>query len=294
MNTFTVLEKIEAIAIGGFDGMHIAHQELFKNLGKKGAILVIDNERSTLTPKQCRQVHTHYPIFFYKLSSIKHLDAHEFLNMLLEKFPNLKKIVVGYDFRFGKERAATAHNLQSMFHGQTLIVKEVKFKGISVHSTIIRQLLLEGNVKRANELLGYTYYLGGAVVKGQGLGSQLLYPTINVTINSKTLPQDGVYITLTKLDDEDTLYPSATFLGNRLSTDGNFSIETHILDKKVNVKKKAGVYFLKHLRSNIKFNGLDELKKKIESDITICRQYFDDNSYLLGERIRKELPPCSI
>ena len=91
---------ITSISIGGFDGMHKAHQELFKNLDATGGILVIDGGYSTLTPKSIRQEYTQFPVFYYPLQEIKHLNAEEFIAYLMKDFPKLNKIVVGYDFCF--------------------------------------------------------------------------------------------------------------------------------------------------------------------------------------------------
>ena len=95
--------SIDSIAIGGFDGMHIAHQELFKNLNPKGAIISIETGYASITPKNYRQEYTKYPIFYYDLEDIKALDGADFIEMLKNDFKNLKKIVVGFDFCFGKK-----------------------------------------------------------------------------------------------------------------------------------------------------------------------------------------------
>lgn len=95
---------ITSIAIGGFDGMHSAHQELFKNLDEHGAIVSIESGYANLTPKSFRQEYSIYPIYYYILENIKHLEGDEFIKLIKEEFPNLKKIVVGFDFCFGKNR----------------------------------------------------------------------------------------------------------------------------------------------------------------------------------------------
>ncbi|MEA1918036.1 MAG: bifunctional riboflavin kinase/FAD synthetase, partial [Campylobacterota bacterium] len=100
----TISQKINSIAIGGFDGMHIGHQRLFERLGNSGAIVVIETGYANLTPKKEREKFTHYPIFYYELDNIRVLNGEEFIALLKSNFPKLKKIVVGYDFHFGKDR----------------------------------------------------------------------------------------------------------------------------------------------------------------------------------------------
>ena len=84
-------KDITAIALGGFDGMHVAHQELFKHLGKNGAVVSIESEYANLTPKTYRQEYCKYPIYYYVLENIKNLSGKEFISLLKEEFPNLKK-----------------------------------------------------------------------------------------------------------------------------------------------------------------------------------------------------------
>ena len=138
MNIATAMRNIKSIAIGGFDGMHIAHQYLFDALGEHGAVLAIETGYADITPGTHRQEHTHYPIFYYKLDDIKPLSGEEFVAKLKSDFPALKKIVVGYDFHFGHKRSCFSHDLKSLFDGEVVIVDEVKVEGEAVHSHVIR------------------------------------------------------------------------------------------------------------------------------------------------------------
>lgn len=90
-STLVNKKDITSIAIGGFDGMHIAHQQLFKQLDKNGAIVAIESGYSNLTPKSFRQEYTNLPVYYYVLDNIKHLEGEEFIKLLKEEFPNLKK-----------------------------------------------------------------------------------------------------------------------------------------------------------------------------------------------------------
>ncbi len=272
LNTATTIQKAEAIALGGFDGMHLGHQELFKRLGEKGAIVVIENGYSTLTPDGVRERHTSYPILYLELEKIKHLEADEFITLLRGYFPHLKKIVVGYDFHFGKDRKYSAEYLKKVCSAEVEIVDEVKIDGISVHSRYIRELIRKGDIKLANRLLGYNYTIIGSVEKGQGLGAKELVATINIHIEGFEIPKEGVYATLTRIDDEEHYHPSVTFIGHRLSTDGSFAIESHILDGEVKCQKEAEISFVDFLRENRKFDSLQALKEQIQKDINMAQK----------------------
>ena len=139
-------DLIKAIAIGGFDGMHLAHQELFKNLGEDGAIVSIETGYANLTPKNYRQEYTAYPIFYYELDDIKNLSGEEFINLLKNEFKNLQKIVVGFDFCFGKNRANSVNDLENFFDKQIVIVPEISLNGKAIHSRYIRDFLKQGNI----------------------------------------------------------------------------------------------------------------------------------------------------
>ncbi len=133
--------SVTAIAIGGFDGMHLAHQELFKNLGNNGGIVAIESGYANITPKTYRQEYTNYPVYYYVLDNIKHLTGERFIELLEEEFPNLEKIVVGFDFCFGKDRKHCTIHLGKLFKGEVQVINEVKVDDIPVHSRVIREYI---------------------------------------------------------------------------------------------------------------------------------------------------------
>ena len=267
MNTATTIRNSTAIAIGGFDGMHIGHQALFSELGENGTIVVIETGYANLTPAREREKFSHYGIVYLKLEDIRHLDGHGFIKLLKMNFPKLTKIVVGYDFHFGKNRKYSFNDLENMFNGEVVVVQEVKHKNDSVHSHKIRAKLQIADIEGANEFLGHNYTLVGEVIKGQGLGAKELVATVNIVAKGFLVPKEGVYATLTRIEDEEHLHPSVSFVGHRISTDGSFAIETHILDGEIVCQEKASISFISFLRENEKFETLEELKKAINSDI---------------------------
>ena len=264
---------ITSIAIGGFDGMHGAHQKLFEQLDKNGAILSIESGYANLTPKRYRQEYSKYPIYYYVLDNIKHLEGNAFIKLLNEEYPNLQKIVVGFDFCFGKGRKYCVKQLKELFHGEVVVLDEVKIDDIAVHSRIIRNYLKDGDIKTANILLTKEYKIYGKQIKGQGLGSTNFVPTINLYVEEFLLPNEGVYVTKTILND--TEYDSVTFLGHRVTTDGSYAIETHIFDKDiVNKDYSIQIKFFDKLRDNAKFDSFEELKEQIFRDIDEAKEYF--------------------
>ncbi len=265
-------DKIDTVAIGGFDGIHIAHQTLIQETGKNGAVVIIDKDYANITPDIYRCLYVDKPCIFIDLFEIRNLNGKEFIELLKNEFPNLKKIIVGYDFRFGKNRANHANDLKNLFDGEVEIIKEIKIDGISVHSKTIRELIKKGDLKTANKLLGRDYSIFGKVIKGLGIGSKKLYPTINLSNSSFLLPKDGVYATFSKINNN--LYPSVTFIGKRETIDNSFSIETHILKEDFNEEnfKTVEIIFKEYLRENRKFENLEELKKQISKDIKKAKE----------------------
>lgn len=269
-------EKIDSIAIGGFDGMHVAHQYLFEELSENGAIMAIETGYADLTPGEHRQEHTHYPFIYYELDDIKSLSGEEFVAKLKSDFPRLKKIVVGFDFHFGHKRSCSSYDLKELFlkeneGAEVKIIDEIKVEGEAVHSHKIRKLLEQGKLEQANLYLGYNYQLKGRVIPGQGVGKEKLVPTLNLDVRGYRLPKEGVYATLTRLDD-DHLYPSVSFIGQRTITDGSFAIETHILDSDIKSSKKADISFLHFIRKNRSFDSFEALKEQIDKDIQEAKQ----------------------
>jgi len=253
------------LAIGGFDGMHYAHQKLFS---LSDEILVIEKQ-STITPFQSRCEYTNLPCHFYNLDEIKHLSYLEFIEKIKKEF-NPSRIIVGFDFKFGKNRLGSPENLKEHFDVE--IVPEIKIENIGVHSRIIRKFIKEGNMKKANKFLNHLYKIKAIQIKGQGIGKEKLLPTINLKpIYNYTIPKDGVYLTLLNN------YPSITFIGTR-STDNNFSIETHILGE-YQESKNFELEFLDFLRDSKKFNNINELKKAIITDKEKAIEYFKKENY---------------
>lgn len=259
-STTFVNDTIDSIAIGGFDGIHLAHQKLISHLSDNGALFVVDRKHSSLTPFDTRQKYTDKAVVNCDFELIKNLDAKEFVQTLKRGFPKLTKIVVGYDFHFAKGRSCNHECLKEYFDGKIVVVDEVCFDGVSIHSSTIRELIKSGKIEMANRLLGRDYTISGAKIKGQGLGSKLFVPTINLEVKSFTLPKEGVYASFSNG------YKSISFLGHRVSTDGSFAIESHILEPFCE-SEFWDISFERFVRDNMKFDSFEELREQIRVDI---------------------------
>ncbi len=272
MKSATVMKNVEAIAIGGFDGMHEGHQHLFAELGEQGAIVVIETGYANLTPGREREHFTHHPVVYVPLDEIRTLDDTGFLAYLCKRFPKLARIVVGYDFRFGKDRRFSHEELAKGFSGEVKVIDEVTIGGDSVHSHKIRAKLIIGDVEGANRFLGHNYTVRGEAVRGQGIGQTELVPTINMLTHGFLLPKEGVYATLARIDDEEHYRPAVSFVGHRVTTDGSFAVETHILDDTLQKCHRIDVGFLSRIRDNQQFKSLQDLKLQITRDIIAARK----------------------
>ncbi len=259
---------IKTIAIGSFDGIHIAHQTL---IDKVDALVIIERNGGYLTPGYKRSFFTSKVCCFYHFDTIKSLTPEAFVHKLTVDFPSLKTIVVGYDFHFGKNKAGNAQMLEALCDKEVHIVDEVSYEGIPVHSRTIKAYLREGKVEMANKLLGRTYCIDGEVVQGQGLGKKELVPTLNLEVKEYQLPLEGVYATRTLIDGQ--WLNSVSFLGHRVTTDDSYAVETHILDKEIGtVQGQIELEFIDFIRTNQKFDSLDALKKQIQDDIGIAKK----------------------
>ena len=270
-STLLTKDNITAVAIGHFDGVHRGHKELLKHLGVYGGLVVIDKNKANITPGLKRAEYSRYPCFLYDFNEIKGLSGEEFIALLKRDFKNLQKIVVGFDFRFGRGRAWDKYDLARIFDGEVVVVDEVCFDGMGVHSSAIREYIKQGEIYKANRLLGREYSIEGRVIKGQGIGSRELMPTLNLDIKSYLLPREGVYATRTRIGYK--TYGSVTFIGNRVSTDDNFSVETHVLNENIMDARDVAVCFKKRLRDNLKFSDLASLKAQIKIDINAAMDF---------------------
>jgi riboflavin kinase/FMN adenylyltransferase len=204
-------------------------------------------------------------------AAFSRLTAEEFVKQVLVDTFKIKKIIIGHDHRFGRNRTANIDDLIEFGNKFGFEVEEISAKEInevSISSTKIRNALTEGNIELANNYLGYYYSLTGIVSKGKQLGRTIGFPTANIKIveEYKLIPQNGVYIVQSNLDG--IMYHGMMNIGTRPTVDGTTqTIEIHFFDfQKELYNQKITISLLHRMRSEQKFESVDALKKQLDKD----------------------------
>jgi riboflavin kinase/FMN adenylyltransferase len=199
------------------------------------------------------------------------LTAEEFVKEILVDTFHVKKIIIGYDHRFGRNRTANIDDLIAFgatygFEVEQISVEEIN--EVSISSTKIRTALEDGNIDLANTFLGYPYSLTGTVQKGQQLGRTIGFPTANIEqiADYKLIPQNGVYVAQSILNNQ-KVYGMMN-IGNRPTVDGTRqTIEIHFFDFNQDLYgQPITVSLLHRLRDEHKFDGIDALKNQLHAD----------------------------
>ena len=296
------LSEPSVISLGKFDGLHRGHELLIeymllkKQEGLKTVIFTFDVPPKKLLSQDETKVLTtnDEKMHIFERSGIDYLIECPFTQeiMCMEPFDFIKKIVeeldvkamvVGKDFHFGHNRAGDYHTLQ--YYAKELgyevnVVDKMQYENRDISSTFIREEIMAGNIEKANELLGYHYFVQGTVEHGKHLGGPVLgFPTANlVPPDNKLLPSFGVYITQIEVDK--TLYQGIANVGCKPTIEGEnpIGVEMHIFDFEQNIYgKEIRVDFLSRVRAELKFDSMDELKEQMNKDIAFARTYFKNN-----------------
>jgi len=289
------------VTIGNFDGIHLGHQHVLDQL--KAAAL-ISNLPSTVIIFEPQPIEFFAPAkapkrlsrFREKLAYLKskqidnllclkfdrdlaELDAQDFVKKILIDRLNTRRLVIGDDFRFGKNRSGDFKFLQDCGERYGFAVERsdtLLIEGNRVSSTRIRECIQKDDFEQAASLLGRPYTLSGKVCHGQKLGRELGFPTINIKMGDKTLIVKGIFAVLVKGIDNRVLQGAAS-IGTRPTVDGVDTIlEVFILEFDRDVYGyRVDVEFLHKIRDEEKFDSLQELKAHIEKDTVKAKQYFD-------------------
>lgn len=290
-----------ALAIGNFDGMHLGHQALLRQLVEtaksqnlKSAVMTFEpHPREFFTPEQApsrlaslreklelfAEAGVEYVYVCHFNQSFAKVAAEAFMQDILRDALNTKAILVGRDFRFGAGRRGSVADFQTAGF-QLVSLPDVLLDGKRVSSTAVRMALASGRLDEAAALLGRPYSTSGKVVHGDKLGRQLGYPTANVHMRHDRPPLFGVYAV--KLEGavegmRGVLLPGVASLGVRptVKTNGRPKLEVHLFDFNRDVYgKHVRVHFLHKIRDEMKFADLDTLKQWIKADEQAARDYF--------------------
>lgn len=288
-----------AIALGNFDGLHIGHQELIKamvenskKIGLKSSLLLFKTHTKSIINKKTPNMLTNNEQKFriaeelgvdiiYLLDfdeSVMRLTGEEFVKEILLKKMNGKLLVCGFDYRFGYKASGDSNYLRELGdqYGIDLIVLEPVHRDSNViSSSLIRDLINNGEVKHASELLGRYYSIIGEVISGSNRGNKLGFPTANIEpIADYVMPKTGVYITNSILNNK--RYISATNIGyNPTFNEENLKIETYILDFNEDIYGETlEIEFIDFLRDDIKFNNVEDLIEQINLDIEAVKSRY--------------------
>jgi riboflavin kinase / FMN adenylyltransferase len=290
-------DRKSAVTVGTFDGVHLGHRQIIKELNKtkeenglRSVIVTFDPHPQIVLRNKAKDIkllntteekldHFReldidlvYIIDFTKEFSQTHaVDFYE--NYLINKI-GLSDLVLGYDHMFGKDREGnfeTLSNLSKQHDFTVHKVNEYSPGGEHVSSTEIRNTLLLGDIQKANRLLGEKYSLSGTVIHGSKKGRELGFPTANIEPDSdfKLIPKTGIYAVKVKLEGYDNTFKGMMSIGyNPTVTDENeLRLEVNILDFNEDIYgKKIKVNFLDYIREEKKFNSLKELINEMNFD----------------------------
>lgn len=292
------------VTIGTFDGIHIGHQKILKDLirtakkeNKKSVLLTFFphprmvlqkdvsirlintiEEKSSLLEKMGLD----YLIIHPFSQEFSRLSALDFVRNILANQLNTSRLIIGYDHHFGKNREGNIHQLREYSLLYDFEVEEIPAQDIdnvSVSSTKIRTALKEGRLKTANNYLGYNYMLNGTIVNGKKLGGKIGFPTANLDIKEpyKLIPKTGVYVIKTIIDA--VLYTGMMNIGFNPTVKGKYqTIEAHLFDfNKDLYGKKVTIELLFFLREEQKFNSIEDLIIQLKLDKVNALFYLTNN-----------------
>lgn len=305
MNIFNNIQDFKpnrptVATLGTFDGVHLGHKKIIERLTQEAEKSNTESLVLTFFPHPRMVLQGNSDIQLLNTiqekaellesiglqnliihpfdQSFSQLGAEEFVKTILVDRFNIKKIIIGHDHRFGKNRSADINDLIAYgkiygFEVEQISAEEID--EVSISSTKIRKALLSGDIQLANEYLGYNYFITGTVVKGRQLGRTIGFPTANLKIEEdyKLVPLNGVYIVKSYWNGKEVF--GMMNIGTNPTVDGKErTIETNFLDFEEDLYgKEMCIYFLQRIRSEEKFDSIDTLKAEIENDKIITQNF---------------------
>ena len=297
-------ERQTAVTIGTFDGVHAGHQKIIERLVNAAEVANLDSVILTFFPhpRMVLQQESDIKLIntieerkqILEKTGIDHLVVHpftqqfsrltalEFVRDILVTKLKARRVIIGYDHRFGRNRTANINDLKKFGEQFGFEVEEItkeEVDQVAVSSTKIRKALLEGKVERANNYLKHPFTLTGTVVKGRGLGKEFNFPTANLEISEdyKLIPKNGVYVVRSEIDGKS--YFGMMNIGTNPTVGGEArTIETYFLNLDKDLYgKKLQIEMLVRIRDEKKFDSVNSLKIAMKQDEAFSRQYIKDN-----------------
>jgi riboflavin kinase / FMN adenylyltransferase len=289
------------VSVGNFDGVHRAHAKVLGEIvsrargggGKAVAVTFEPHPTRILKPEAGLKLITPTPEKLRWLEGtgidaalvlpfgrdLSLMTPRQFAERILKRKLHARELHEGFNFRFGHKAAGDVDLLAEFGREMGFEVKvypEMKLRGETVSSSQIRKLIASGRVSRARHLLARPFCILGVPGRGRGYGSKYTVPTINLARYEELVPQDGVYITWTRVGQE--RFDSVTNVGNRPTFGAElFAIETHLLNFhpiELTPDTEVEICFLERLRDEIKFPSVDALREQIALDVKKARRYF--------------------
>ncbi len=293
------IEEPTAVTLGKFDGLHRGHELLMQTVLECSKshnvasvaftfdipprnrveeiianVLTTNDEKQYIFEKQGIDYLIECPF----TPEVMSMEPQAFIEWI-SKSLNMKFVVVGDDFRFGHKRAGDYHTLQAYekeFGYKTIVLDKLKDSNRDISSTYVREKIADGNIRKANKLLGYNYFIKSEILHGKKLGRRIGMPTINMILpENKLLPPNGVYVTEVLVDGQ--TYMGVTNVGCKptVSDERIVGVETYIDNFSQDLYgEKIVVSFLEFIRPEMKFDSIDDLKVQMESDIQAARKYY--------------------
>lgn len=293
-------ENNMAVSIGNFDGVHLGHEAIVKRVvelahdrGFQSGLVTFDPHpmRFFGAPVSLLQTTEMKIERFEKLgvdklflldfnSEMAGINPSVFVREFLLKKLKASFIVVGYDYRFGRNRRGSYEFLQTMAekHGFTALrVPKVVIEGVTASSTNIRRALMDGKPGMAAKLLGRNYTLRGEVVRGDGLATKIGFPTANINVENELIPRNGIYSSIVRIDGKE--HNGALYIGDRptVADAGNKRVEVNIFDFYGNLYGKVIEVDLVHfVREDVKFATVEDLVAQIDDDCNKIRVLLEE------------------
>lgn len=293
------IESPTAVTIGMFDGLHLGHLKVIqgclnaaKECNLNTCVITFSNHpadhftgkrNELLMPMQEKiaafeAIGVDYLVILPFDSYLVELPATQFIQEHLLKRIKAAKVILGYDNHFGKNREGSICFIQEHFSAQleAISIDVAKVDGVIVSSSQIKKFLAEGEVNKANAMLGNPFSIAGIVIHGNQNGRKIGFPTANMSLNAdnKFIPSLGVYLTEVRV--QAGIFYGLTNMGYRptLNKDEGIHIETHILEFEGDIYGQSiEIRFLEKIRSEKRFDSFDELKNQIAADLAWATLY---------------------
>ena len=291
-------DEASIVTIGTFDGVHLGHQQILKQLidtsrkSKLKSVLLtfFPHPRMVLQPdvpmhliqtieereRALAKTGLDYLVIHPFSAEFSRLSADDYVKRVLVQQLNVQKVVVGYDHRFGRNRTASLEDMchyADIYDFELIEIDAKKIDSTAVSSTKIRKSIDEGNIELANTYLGQPFTLEGMIVHGDKRGRELSYPTANMDLKNphKIVPKQGVYLVKSNLSNR-VVYGMMN-IGTKPTFDASMpSIEVHFFDWNGDLYGQAvQVELLKWVREERKFSSVEELQTQIQADEQYCR-----------------------